>query len=104
MVQVFPETETPKDVHVTARHKPKWFLKQNDRNPFSVSLCPPQMMLGVGVCPGFRAPETGKAERGPSQAGGPGWGAVPASASVSYVLTQSPEFRILLPSVLPFCA
>lgn len=35
---------------------------------------------------------------------GAGWGPVPASPSVSYVLTQSPEFLISLPSLHPFCA
>lgn len=56
VVQVFPETETPKDVHDTARHKPKRFLKPNDRNPFSVSLCVPQIMLGGRGVPKPQSP------------------------------------------------
>ena len=46
VVQIFPEAETPKDMHSLAWRKPKLFRKQDDKNPFSASHCAPQIMLG----------------------------------------------------------
>lgn len=103
MVHMFPKAGAPKDVHSIPWHTLKLLQKQNDKNPSSISPCVPQIMLGMAVHLIFRVPETGEAERGPTQGQGAG-GAAPASPSMSYVLTQSPEFPILLPSLHPFCA